>query len=152
MPQSPLKRRIQRARKSGKSVTQIAAKEGVSERTVQRAISSKAFQQQLVVQLAKTAETRLNNAKKADEIAAIVLDNTLTALKSDDKKVPKPKLTMKDIADLGKFSHLQHEQGADYLKESIKRGQEQMDEQLKKDSQILEATGQEVHDEHALQA
>lgn len=152
MPQKPLTRRIQRARKSGKSVTQIAAKEGVSERTVQRAISSKAFQQQLVVQLVKTAETRLNNAKKADEIASIVLDNTLQALKNPKKGEKGPKLTMKDVADLGKFSHLQHEQGADYLKDAIKRGQEQMDEQLKKDSQILEATAQEVSDEPTLPA
>lgn len=147
MSHSPLKRRIQRARKAGKSVTQIAAKEGVSERTVQRAISGKAFQQQLAVQLTKTAETRLSNAKKADEIASKVLDRTLEALKDPKSKL---KLTMKDVADLGKFSHLQHEQGVDYLKESIKRGQEQMDEQLKKDSQILEATGQEVTEHEPL--
>jgi len=136
MPQRAITRRIQRARKSGKSVTQIAVKEGVSERTVQRAISGKAFQQQLAVQLTKTAEVRLTNAKKADEIASKVLDRTLAALKDPTSKL---RLTMKDVADLGKFSHLQHEQGVEYLKESIKRGQEQMDEQLKKDSQILEA-------------
>lgn len=144
---SPLKRRIQRARKSGKSVAAIASKEGVSERTVQRAIAGKAFQQQLVVQLTRTAETRLNNAKKADEIAAIVLENTLQSLKTPKKGEKPPKLTMKDVADLGKFSHLQHEQGAEYLKDAIKRGQEQMDEQLKKDSQILEVTADEVTDE-----
>lgn len=140
MPQTPLKRRIQRARKRGKSVAAIAAKEGVSERTVQRAISSKEFQQQLAVKLVVTAERRLNNSDKADRIAEKALTQLLEDM-NDPKVKKKPKLTMKDIADLGKFSHLQHEQGVEYLKESIKRGQEQMDEQLKKDSQILEASG-----------
>lgn len=137
MAQTPRTRRVQRARKQGMPVKDIADKEGISERQVLKLCSGKAFQKSLAASLQQTAMKRISNGAFSDRIAEAMLKKLWKEV-TDPKS--KARFTPKDIADLGKFSHLQHEQGVDYLKDSIRRGQEELDEQLKKDSAILDIT------------
>ncbi len=137
MPQTPRTRRVQRARKQGVAVKDIADKENISERQVLRLCSGKAFQKSLAASLQRTAAKRISNGAFSDRIAEAMLKKLWKEVNDPKCKV---RFTPKDIADLGKFSHLQHEQGVEFLKESIKRGQEELDEQLKKDSAILDIT------------
>lgn len=137
MAQTPRTRRVQRARKRGMPIKEIADKEGISERHVLQLCSGKAFQKSLAVSLQRTAMKRISNGAFSDRIAEAMLRKIWKEV-TDPKS--KARFTPKDIADLGKFSHLQHEQGVEYLKESIKRGQEELDEQLKRDSAILDVT------------
>jgi hypothetical protein len=118
MPLTNRTRRILRARKRGYSVEHIAAKEGISERTVYRALSSPAFQKSLAVQLATVAQRRLRNADLADDLAHRVLTVILDRMKVGEKIT----LTPKDIAYLGKFSHVQYELGAAYLNDATQGG------------------------------
>jgi len=137
MSQTPRTRRVQRARKQGMRVKDIADKEGISERQVLQLCSGKAFQKSLAASLQRTAMKRISNGAFSDRIAEAMLKKLWKEV-TDSKS--KARFSPKDIADLGKFSHLQHEQGVEFLKESIKRGQEELDEQLKKDSAILDIT------------
>ncbi len=137
MAQTPRTRRVQRARKRGTPIKDIADKEGISERQVLQLCSGKAFQKSLAASLQRTAMKRISNGAFSDRIAEAMLKKLWKEVTDQKSKV---RFTPKDIADLGKFSHLQHEQGVEFLKESIKRGQEELDDQLKRDSQILDIT------------
>lgn len=137
MSQTPRVRRVQRARKQGMRVKDIADKEGISEHQVMHLCSGKAFQKSLAASLQRTAMKRISNGAFSDRIAEAMLKKLWKEV-NDPKS--KARFTPKDIADLGKFAHLQHEQGVEFLRESIKRGQEELDEQLKKDSAILDIT------------
>ena len=137
MPQTPRTRRVQRARKQGIRVKDIADKEGISERQVLQLCSGKAFQKSLAASLQRTAMKRISNGELSDTAAEKILKQIHLDL--DDPK-SKKKFTPKDLADLGKFSHAQLDQGVAHLKDAIRRGQEELDEQLKRDSAILDVT------------
>jgi hypothetical protein len=137
MPQAPRVRRMQDARKRGLSAAQIAVKEQVSLATVYRAISGKAFQKSLAVQLTKLNLRRVNTSGKIDGILE-KLSTELDRRVSNSEQIKKLKFNPKDMADLAKVSHLQYEQGTAHLKEQILAGQQQMDKELERDAKILD--------------
>lgn len=136
MGQTARVKRVQRARKKGVAVKDIAAKEGITPQRVSQICSGPRFQRTLAESLASMSIRRISNAELSDTAAEKILKQIHLDL---DNPKSKKKFTPKDLADLGKFSHAQLDQGVAHLKDAIRRGQEELDEQLKKDSMILEA-------------
>lgn len=121
------RRRIQARIRKGLTVKQIAAEERVSEQTVRKAISSTHFRKSMAVRLATQADRRIRNSELADQI----IEKRLAAILQDAHSPhPKLKITARDLAELGKLSAAQHEQGTAYLKKTIDRAIEEADDEL----------------------
>ncbi len=133
-------------RKKGVPVKQIAAREGVSERTVAYAISGKAFQKSLAIERIKNGNLSMQNAGRTVRVMSKLLTEVERRV-DDEKFLKKMKISPKDLADLAKVSHLQQEQANELLKDAIKGGQEQLDEELKRDSAILNVTPKHEEEE-----
>ena len=103
------RRRVQRARKRGWTVAEIATREGVSTRTVERILSGRRFQQTLSQLAPQIAVRRLVRTSRLDQIIEKELRVLETALSTTDpaKGIG---LRVRDLIDLAHLSTLQQNQ------------------------------------------
>ena len=93
------RKRVQRARKRGLIVAEIAAREGVSTRTVERILSGRRFQQTLSQLRPQIAVRRLVHSKRLDQI----IKRELRVLETAQSKADPEKgigLRVQDVIDL----------------------------------------------------
>jgi transcriptional regulator with XRE-family HTH domain len=104
------RQRVQRARKRGLTVAEIAAREGVSTRTVERILSGRRFQQTLIQLRPQLAVRRLVRTNRLDHIIEKELRVLETAQATADP-AQVMRLRIRDLVDLARLSALQHKQG-----------------------------------------
>jgi transcriptional regulator with XRE-family HTH domain len=104
------RQRVQRARKRGFTVAAIAAREGVSTRTVERILSGRRFQQTLIQLRPQLAVRRLVRGNRLDHIIEKELRVLETAQATADP-AQGMRLRIRDLVDLARLSALQHKQG-----------------------------------------
>ena len=104
------RQRVQRARKRGVTVAAIAAREGVSTRTVERILSGRRFQHTLLQLRSQLAVRRLVRGHRLDHIIEQELRVLETAQATADP-IQGMRLRIRDLVDLARLSALQHTQG-----------------------------------------
>ena len=107
------RKRVQRARKRGLTVGEIAAREGVSMRTIERILSGRRFQQTLLQLRPQLAVRRLVYTGRLDQIIEKELRVLETAQSADPAKGIG--LSIRDLIDLTRLSALQQDQAETLL-------------------------------------
>src|SRR5262245_26986539 len=112
------RRRIQRARKRGMTVGEIAAREGVSTRTIERILSGRRFQQTLIELRPQMAVRRLMRTNRLEQI----IEKELRVLKTAQSTAGPTKgigLSIRDLIDLECLSALLQQQAEALLAEEL---------------------------------
>jgi transcriptional regulator with XRE-family HTH domain len=103
------RRRVQRARIRGLTVGEIAAREGVSTRTIERLVSGRRFQQTLLQLRPRLAVRRLMYIGRLGQIIEKELRVLETAQSTADP-AKGIRLRIRDLIDLARLSALQQDQ------------------------------------------
>ena len=103
------RKRVQRARKRGFTVAEIAEREGVSTRTVERILSGRRFQQTLIQLRPQMAVRRLVHTNRLDQIIEKELRVLETAQSTADPGKGS-RLGIRDLIDLAHLSALLQDQ------------------------------------------
>jgi transcriptional regulator with XRE-family HTH domain len=97
------RQRVQRARKRGMTVGAIAAREGVSTRTVERILSGRRFQHTLIQLRPQLAVRRLMHSNQLDRI----IEKKLRVLEASHGVG----LRIRDLIDLSHFAAVEYHRG-----------------------------------------